>query len=62
MLKVLYQLKVSKNETIKQIALYTNGIYQLAFLKEIILNHSTKGAMAGSFRRTTWSLPCISKK
>ena len=47
---------------IKQIALYTNGSYQLAFLKEIILNHSTKGAMAGSFRRTTWSLPCISKK
>ena len=56
------QLKVSKNEMVKQIALSTNGSYQLAFLEEVLLNHSTKGAMTGSFRRAPCSLPYISKK
>ena len=49
---------------VKQIALRTNGSYQLAFFKEVVLNHSTKGAMTGSFRRASCSIsmPSISKK
>ena len=63
-LKVFYQLKVSKNEMVKQMALSTNGSQQLAFFKEVVLNHSTKGAMTGSFRRASCSIsmPSISKK
>ena len=47
------QRRVSKNLIVKHITVCTNEIYQLD-LKEIVLNHSTKGAMTGSFR----SAPC----
>ena len=47
---------------VKQIALSDNGSYQLAFLKEVVLNHLTKGEINVSFRRAPCSLPSISKK
>ena len=46
----------------KQITVSTNGSYQLPFLKEIVLNHFTKGAMTSSFRRSPCPLASISKK
>ena len=46
----------------KQYTVSTNEIYQLAFLKEVVLNRSTKRAMTDSFRRAPCSLPSISKK
>ena len=47
---------------VKQITVSTNEIYQLAFLKEVVLNHSLKGAMAGSVHRAHFSKPFISNK
>ena len=35
----------------QQITVNTNEIYQLAFLKVIVLNPATKGAMTVTFRR-----------
>ena len=46
---------------LKQIAVSTNEIYQLASLKEVILNRSSKRAMTGSFCRAHCSLPSIAK-
>ena len=46
---------------IKQIALSTNESYQLAFLKGVVLNHSTNRSTA-SFRTAPCSLTSISKK
>ena len=40
---------------VKQITVSTNEIYQLAFLKEVDLNLSSKGAMAVSFFRALCS-------
>ena len=47
---------------INQITVSTNKIYQLAFLKEVVLNRSSKGAMTGSFCRVPCSFLSISKK
>ena len=47
---------------VKQVTVSTNEIYQLSFLKEIILNHSSKEGMTGSFCRAPLPLPSISKK
>ena len=46
----------------KPVVVSTNEIYQLNFLKEVVLNSSSKGAMTGSFCRAPGSLPSISKK
>ena len=40
---------------VKQITVNTNEICQLDFLKEVVLNRSMKGAMAGSFHRARCS-------
>ena len=48
---VFYQQKVSKNEMLKQLRVRANVIYQSNFLKVAVSNHSSKGAMTGSFRR-----------
>ena len=53
---------MSKNAMIKQITVSNNKIYQLDFLKEVVLNCYTKGAMTGSFHRASCSLPSICKK
>ena len=55
------QRRVSKYLIVKLITVCTNEIYQL-YLKEIVLNRSTKRAMTGSFRRTHCSYSSISKK
>ena len=47
---------------VKQIAVNTNKIYQLDFLKVIVLSYSTKAAITGSFRRVPCSLSSIIKK
>ena len=47
---------------IKQITVSTNEIYQLAFLKEVVLNRSSKGEMAGSVHRVHFWKPFISIK
>ena len=60
--KFFISLKSVKTEMVKQIALSANGSYQLAFLKEVVLNHPTKGEINVSFRKAPCSLPSISKK
>ena len=47
---------------VKQIAVKTNKIYQLDFLKVIVLSYSTKAAITGSFRRVPCSLSSIIEK
>ena len=47
---------------VKQITVITNEIYQLDFLKEIVLNHSSKGETTGSFCRAPCSLHSVSEK
>ena len=46
----------------QQITVNTNKIYQLDFLKVIVLSWSTKAAITGSFRRVPCSLSSIIKK
>ena len=44
----------------KQTAVTTNKIYQQGFLKVVVLNHYTKGAMTSSVRREHFSMHFIS--
>ena len=46
----------------KQTDVTTNKTYQLDFLKIVVLNRSTKGAMGGSVRRVHFSKPFIDIK
>ena len=52
----------SKNEMFQQITVNTNKIYQLNFLKVIVLSYSTKAAITESVRRAPCSLCSIIKK
>ena len=47
---------------VKKITVGTNEIYQLTFLKKVVLNCSLKKAMTSFFYRTPCLLPSISKK
>ena len=47
--RLFYQPKVRKNEMAEQVALSTNRIHEKDSVA--LLNHSTKGAMIGSFCR-----------
>ena len=47
---------------VQQITVGTNEIYQLVFLKDVVLDHYMRRAMTGSFRRGPFSLFSISKK
>ena len=47
---------------VKQITGNNNEIYQLVFLKEAVLNCSSKGEMPGSFCKAPCPLPSVSKK
>ena len=58
---VFYQPK-SENKMFQRISVNTNKIYQLDFLKVIVLSYSTKAAITGSFRRVPCSLSSIIKK
>ena len=47
---------------VKKITVSTNEIYQLTFLKKVVLNCSLKEAMTSFFYRAPCLLPSISKK
>ena len=57
-----YQQKASKTEMLKQFGVSTNEIYQEAFLKVAVINHSTKAAMIGSFLRVQFPQSSFSSK